>query len=227
MSFVISPTITDGKKLSVKDLNKITNEFIIQMKLENRHAIAFVHRNKAHTHIHLDVNRVDLEGKAFNDSFIGKVSQRAAHVTAEKLGLTTVAQVQFENKWHSQEIRNEIKRRHDLTINYQKPEDLTKYTEGMRSNGVVVNPVVNKSGQLQGFHFFFNGQQFKGSAVHRKMGVSYLLKSIALDNKSQDLVSSGNTIKLFNKLVPIPQKLALTISQQNLRKKSMKKGIGI
>ena len=72
LSFVLSPTISDGQKLNKKELGQICKEFIEQMKLGDRQAVAFVHQDKAHKHIHLYVNRIDFQGKAYNDGFIGK-----------------------------------------------------------------------------------------------------------------------------------------------------------
>lgn len=88
-SYVLSPSIEDGKKLDANGLNKITDAFIKDLKLENHQAIAFVHNDKDHKHIHLYVNRIDFRGKAFNDSFIGKRSQKAAERVAERLNLKT------------------------------------------------------------------------------------------------------------------------------------------
>ena len=39
-----------------------------EMNLGERQAIAFVHQDKEHKHIHLYVNRIDFNGKAYNDS---------------------------------------------------------------------------------------------------------------------------------------------------------------
>ena len=95
LSFVISPTIKDGKKLTTSDLQKITEKFMKELKLGERQAIAFVHQDKDHKHINLYVNRIDFKGVAYNDSFIGKRSQLAAEKVAESMQLTTVKQVQF------------------------------------------------------------------------------------------------------------------------------------
>lgn len=69
-SFVISPTVKDGKNLSEEQLRYINTSFLRKMELENHQYIAFVHQNTAHKHIHLYVNRIDYQGKAYNDRFI-------------------------------------------------------------------------------------------------------------------------------------------------------------
>lgn len=62
---MLSPSIDDGKKLSKQELKEITKKFIKAMALKERHAIAFVHTDKEHTHIHLYVNRIGFDGKAY------------------------------------------------------------------------------------------------------------------------------------------------------------------
>lgn len=74
ISFVLSPTIEDGKKLKKKELGDLAKKFLARMNLNNRQAVAFVHKDKAHTHIHLYVNRIDFKGKAYPDGFIGNRS---------------------------------------------------------------------------------------------------------------------------------------------------------
>ena len=176
LSFIISPTIEDGKRLEPKDLNEITKRFIHEMKLNERQAIAFVHKDKEHKHIHLYVNRIDFRGVAFNDSFIGKRSQLAAEKVAEQMGLTTVKQVQFEKEFNLREIRSEIKRRHDLTMKQFKPRSFDDYVKTMQVNGVKVIPTINNQNKLQGFRFEFNGHNLKGSEIHRNMSVGNIGK---------------------------------------------------
>ena len=101
LSFILSPTQEDGSNLSKQQLGELTQKFIKEMQLKERQAIAFVHRDKAHTHVHLYVNRIGFDGKAYNDSFIGKRSQLAAEYVAKEMGLTTVKEVQLEKELNS------------------------------------------------------------------------------------------------------------------------------
>ena len=94
LSFVLSPTVEDGQKLKNKELTEIVQRFVKEMKLQERQAIAFAHRDKNHLHIHLYVNRIGFDGKAYKDSYIGKRSQQAAEKVAQQMGMTTVREVQ-------------------------------------------------------------------------------------------------------------------------------------
>ena len=160
LSFVISPTIEDGKKLDKNKLQDITKQFILEMKLGERQAIAFVHQDKEHKHIHLYVNRIDFRGVAYNDSFIGKRSQLAAESVAERMGLTTVKQVQFEKELNLKDIRTEIIRRHDLSMKQFKPKSFDASIKAMEPNGLKVIPTINSQKNLKGCGIELDGLNF-------------------------------------------------------------------
>ncbi len=226
LSFIISPTIKDGERLKAKDLEKITQKFMSQMKLGERQAIAFVHQDKKHKHIHLYVNRIDFKGVAYKDSFIGKRSQFAAEKVAEQMKLTTVKQVQFEKEFQSKEVRSEIKRRHDLSIRQFKPRSFDAYIQAMETNGVKVIPSINKSNQLQGFRFEFDNYNLKGSEVHRKMSIINIGKEL---NKSPTISlfkAKNNQLKLLGKTVELTPNIAVKLSVKVI-KKVIELGMGI
>ncbi|MBJ7879623.1 relaxase/mobilization nuclease domain-containing protein [Gelidibacter salicanalis] len=224
LSFIISPTIEDGKRLDKSKLEEISKRFIHEMKLGERQAIAFVHRDKDHKHIHLYVNRIDFKGVAYNDSFIGKRSQLAAEKVAEQLGLTTVKQVQFEKEFNLKEIRTEIKRRHDLTMNQFKPKSFDAYIKGMETNGVKVIPTINNQGKLQGFRFEFDGHNLKGSEVHRNISIGNIGKQMGSLDCAK--ISKDNMIgvKLAGKTVGLAPQLALKLTKFII-KKTIEKGL--
>lgn len=224
-SFVISPTIKDGQTLSSKDFGKICEKFIVELRLQERQAIAFVHKDKEHVHIHLYVNRIDFHGVAFKDRLIGIRSQRAAEKVAESMKLTTVKQVQFEKEFDLKEVREEIKRRHDLSLKQFEPKSFKDYMEVMQTNGVKVIPSINKANKLQGFRFEFNGQNLKGSEIHRSMTGGNIGKSIAQNIGPEKLLEQSKAIPLLGKTVELSSNLALSIAK-TIVKKVISRGIG-
>jgi len=132
LSFIISPTIEDGKDLSKKDLGEIARKFLKEMNLQNHQAIGFVHRDKAHTHIHVYANRIGFDGKAYNDSFIGKRSQIAADNVAKELGLKRVRDVQQEKAQELKGLRQEIKNINDRVLQ-SRPKSLDDYMKKMEA----------------------------------------------------------------------------------------------
>ncbi len=226
MSFIISPTISDGKKLQAKDLHEITKRFMVQMKLGERQAIAFVHQDKQHKHIHLYVNRIDFKGKAYKDSFVGKKSQLAAERVAEEMKLTTVKQVQLEKEFNQREIRAEIKRRHDLSMKQFRPKSFDAYIKAMETNGVKVIPSINNQNKLQGFRFEFDGHNLKGSEVNRKMSIMNIGKELNKNPSAKLFKAKNNQIKLLGKTLELTPNLALKITKTVI-KKVIDLGMGI
>ncbi len=212
LSFVLSPTIEDGKDLQKKELSKICQEFMKEMQLKDRQAIAFVHQDKAHKHIHLYVNRIDFQGKAYNDSFIGKRSQQAAEKVAEKMQLTTVKQVQWEKENNLSSIRSEIKRRHDLTMKQFKPQTFQDYIKAMETNGIKVIPSINKANKLQGFRFEFDKYNLKGSEIHRSMTGGNIGKSLASGKSMSSFLQENTQLKLAGNVVALSSVMVKAIS---------------
>ncbi|MAL60797.1 MAG: mobilization protein [Flavobacteriaceae bacterium] len=218
LSFIISPTIKDGEKLKTKDLQEIAQKFMVQLKLGERQAVAFVHQDKKHKHIHFYVNRIDFNGKAYNDSFVGKKSQLAAERVAEDMKLTTVKQVQFEKEFHLKEIRAEIKRRHDLSIKQFQPKSFDDYIKAMETNGVKVIPSINNQNKLQGFRFEFDGHNLKGSEVNRNMSIINIGKELNKNPNAEFFKAKNNQVKLLGRTVELTPNLALKLSKRVIKK---------
>ncbi|MCM4153747.1 mobilization protein [Arenibacter sp. N53] len=225
LSFVLSPTIEDGKELNAKALKEITEKFLKEMKLQEHQAIGFVHRDRQHTHVHVYVNRIDFNGKAYNDSFIGKRSQQAAERVAEKMGLTTVREVQLERLEQVRNIRQEIKQVHDKVMTEQRPQELDRYIKLMKENNVKVVPSINKSNQLQGFRFEYKGHSLKGSEVHRSMSGSRLVMGIGEHAGRGIVKNKDNTVSLMGKATQLSGNIAMKVAKQVI-KQAIQKSAG-
>ncbi len=226
LSFVLSPTIEDGQKLNNKQLRDICKSFMEKMQLGDRQAIAFVHQDKEHKHIHLYVNRIDYQGKAYIDSYIGKRCQQIAEKVAQDFKLTTVKEVQVEKLINLKDIRSEIKRRHDIALRVFKPDNLNKYMEAMKTNGVTVIPCINKAEKLQGFRFEFDKYNLKGSEVHRSMSLGNIVKQLEKNNVRFKEVGKQVAAKLIGKGLDAAGNLPLKISKEMV-KAIIKKGLDL
>lgn len=226
LSFILSPTIKDGQELREKDLREITERFVKEMKLQERQAIAFVHRDKQHIHVHLYVNRIGFDGKAYKDNYIGKRSQVAAEQVAKQMGLTTVKEVQQEKLNEIKNIRTEIKRIHEKVVADMKPKDFDQYIKYMKQRNVAVIPSITKSNQLRGFRFEYKGQNLKGSEVHRSMSMGRIAERIGFDRDVAQKVAKENTLAMLGKTVGLSPNLAASIAKKAI-KMAVKKTIGL
>jgi len=181
LSFVLSPEPKDGKKLSNADFRAISEDFLKKMKLDKHQAIIVKHSDKDHTHLHLFVNRIDPNGKAYKDSFISKESQTMADKIAQEKGLTRAKVVQAYNQEMTKDLRAHIFDKHKAVLQH-RPRNFQDYKDLMQSSGIKIIPTINKAERLQGFRLEFQGQNFKASDINRNMSLSKMggnIKQIA------------------------------------------------
>ncbi|MEO1486820.1 MAG: relaxase/mobilization nuclease domain-containing protein [Bacteroidota bacterium] len=230
LSFLLSPSIEDGKRLSKQELSELVKKFIKAMALKERQAIAFVHRDKEHTHIHLYVNRIGFDGKAYKDGFIGKRSQQRAHEVAREMGLTTARDVQHQRLDKVKQVRNEIKRVHEEVIRSERPKSIDTYIKLMKESGIKVIPSINRQQKLQGFRFEYKGENLKGSEVHRSMTGGRLIAQIS-DNANKVMNESKvPTAKLVGKTIELSTNIATALAKRfakRIIKRAIDQGIGI
>ena len=229
LSFIISPTIEDGQRLSKEELRDLTQRFIKEMNLRNNQAIAFVHRDKQHTHVHVYVNRIGFDGKAYNDSFIGKRSQLAAERVAKDMGLTTVKEVQLEKELETIHMRNEIRNIHHRVMEGQRPKTLDNYIKAMKAQNVEVVPSINRANKLQGFRFEYQGHSFKASEVHRSMSGGKIMGQLSQNRGIGKQIEAARSVRVLGKTVEMGTNLAASIAKSMLKtaiKRTIDRGIG-
>ncbi|SEJ12577.1 Relaxase/Mobilisation nuclease domain-containing protein [Myroides marinus] len=184
ISAVISPTIADSQKMSDRDLRVLAVEFLLGLQIDPTKAqfIAFVHTEKEHKHIHIIANRIDENGKALKDNYIGFEAQRVAHETALKYGWTSIRQENKNKKQRADNtnlmVKNDIKTAHREVLK-QKPNDLQEYIRLMLEKEVEVKPTINKQGNIQGYRFIHlpTGANLKASEIDRNMKLNDLFKN--------------------------------------------------
>ena len=213
LSFIVSPTIEDGQDLSKTDLEEIARKFLKEMNLQNNQSIGFVHRDKAHTHVHIYTNRIGFDGKVYNDSFIGKRSQVAADNVARELGFTRVREVQQERLNELKHLRQEIKNIHDRVLQ-SRPKSLDEYINKMKAQKVEVIPTINKANQLQGFRMEYKGVNLKASEVHRSMSGNRLIPQISQNRSFKRLTQAPKELKVLNKTLQLSSNLSTKIAKE-------------
>ena len=187
ISLVLSPHVDDGEKLSRKQLQNLTKEFLKELEIDINQAqfIAFMHTEKRHRHIHILLNRVDEKGKLLKDHHIGKKAQWAAHRVAEKNKLISAKQMRIDKIKASErfesdfkKLRKEMYQKH-LNVMATKPNTIEKYLTEMLKEEMKFIPAINKQGELQGFRVrdMDNQTEMKASEIHRNMGLKNLIDS--------------------------------------------------
>lgn len=208
ISMVLSPHVDDGEKLSKKQLQNLTKEFLKELEIDTNQAqfIAFMHTEKRHRHIHILLNRVDEKGKLLKDHHIGKKAQWSAHRVAEKNELVSAKQMRIEKirasesfEFDSKNLRKEMFRKH-LSLMATKPNTMEKYLSEMLKKELKFIPTINKQGELQGFRVrdVESQTEMKASEIHRNMGLKNLIDS--------GLFFQDENFKLSNSMHELNQK---------------------
>ena len=168
-SFVLSPSIEDGTKLTDNQLRDIAKEFLDKMSLSGHQSIILKHQDKAHTHLHIYANRVGFDGRATKDHYIGKKCQDKAHEIAKSRNLTCARDVETLRLENTKDIRHEISRRMDVVLKNHKPKNFNEFKELCKGSDVKLEPSINKkTGGMRGYKVQFDGQTFKASDLGKK-----------------------------------------------------------
>ena len=200
-SIVLSPS--NERSFTNDELRELGREHLknLGFELDNTQYLMTVHRSTDQPHVHILANRIDMQGNAHKDNFIGKRAQRSAEQIAERLGLTTAKEIQ-KNKELSLEpnikaIRKEIQQ----AFNQAKQEpDFASFCSKMKSQGIEVREIHNSGGKLQGLRYVHSksGADLKASEVGKEFGAKTLVqkgmpfKDVPLDiNLSKFVVKKG------------------------------------
>jgi hypothetical protein len=176
LAFVLSPTIEDGKHLSDEALAEINKSFLEKMNLENHQYIAFVHDDKAHKHIHLYVNRIDSDGRAYDDTYMSNRSSQTAEEIARERNLS-LAKDMIRSRNHDKDInrsqKTEIKGLAKEVLSDRSVNSVERFVEVFNekglNQGLSCDAYHNKQGDFQGLRFYEGEEKFKASEIHKSL----------------------------------------------------------
>jgi len=185
----------DEKKLPVSELMRISHLFAKRMGLDNHQWVAVTHKDTDNKHIHIIANRISLYGEVYDTTF---VSNRAARVTEDisrEKGLTIAKEVKAERKYQKEKVsqtRDQAKKVvqqicYSLLDKY-KGTGVTGHSMflyELNKNGIIIERMKNKQGNVYGLKFSYAGQSFKASEIGREFGYRSLQKSFEPTNREE------------------------------------------
>jgi hypothetical protein len=175
LRFEIGIAPQDRDKLAPGDMSKIAYEFARRMGLRNHQWIACTHKDTGKPHIHLIANRIGVDGKVFDTTFMSNCSARIAEEMSCEMGLTIANEVRRQKphqEVHADPDRQQAKERlqriayYELFVN----DSLADFFHGMERSGVGIEPAKNKQGDTYGIRFSYEGHTFKASEIGREFG---------------------------------------------------------
>lgn len=174
---VISPSIED--KLDIKGLEKLLSNVQKELKLDNRQFYAVIHQNTDTPHIHLISNRIDFDGKVWNDHHVAWKCQDACVKICNELGLTSARERngKYQGKRKDEKSEYHIARNNvlkELKGHFKdvkfKAFSIDHIYDYLKSKGIDVEIQKFKNG-LFGASFEYQGYKFKASEVNKLLSV--------------------------------------------------------
>ncbi|MCD7937401.1 MAG: relaxase/mobilization nuclease domain-containing protein [Tannerellaceae bacterium] len=184
MRYEIGISPQDIDKLKPGDMSKIARTFANKMGLQNHQWIACTHKDTGKPHIHLIANRIGVDSKVFDTTFMSNRSARIAEEISREIGLTIANDVR-KQKQHQQPYkdptRQQAKDKLQQIAYYElfKNTSLAGFLHGLEEAGVGIEPAKNKQGKTYGIRFNYEGQTFKASEIGREFGFHSLARNFS------------------------------------------------
>ena len=173
----VSPSFDETKGWTLNDWYKYTLRFLeefqkeVQAKegkkkgkgkfnLDRAQIFACLHfdAKSGIPHLHILINRIDLDGNLMNDSFIGDSAVRAAHAINIERGWELPEDIHEE---HQKEITEAC---YDI-LRGMSSYDWDSYKHGLESRGYKVHEQRDKQGVLHGYTILRGNSRFKSSIL--------------------------------------------------------------
>ncbi|MFN7704527.1 MAG: relaxase/mobilization nuclease domain-containing protein [Chryseotalea sp.] len=193
---IISPSIEDGKILSIEEWREIGFRYLSRMGLENHQSICFIHEDKKHKHLHIVTNRINNEGNIYRPNANEIVlSQRAGREIAKELGLKNLkdqSRNQNSEEGLFSEIRKDLFKTIEILYKDYKDEkifNVEKFFKLLELSGYNVKTYrKNKTEVIYGYAIEKSGNYFKSTALGKEFTISSLKERFSkntLDTKEK------------------------------------------
>ncbi len=175
LRFEIGIAPQDRDKLAPDDMIRIARTFAARMGLDNNQWIACTHKDTGKPHIHLIANRIGVDDKVFDTTFMSNRSARIAEELSRDMGLTIANEVHRQKphqEVHADQDRQQAKERLQR-IAYSELKGnttLAGFLYELERRGVGIEPAKNKQGNIYGIRFCYEGHTFKASEIGREFG---------------------------------------------------------
>ena len=188
LRFEIGIAPQDRDKLKPGDLTHIARTFANKMGLQNHQWLACTHKDTKNLHIHLIANRIGVDSKVFETTFMSNRSAQIAEEISREMGLTIANDLRREKQQQAQHqdaytdpARQQAKEKLQQ-IAYAElkgNKTLEGFLYGLERRGVGIEPAKNKQGKTYGIRFSYEGHTFKASEIGREFGFHSLAKNFS------------------------------------------------
>ena len=173
----------------------IAHQFAKRMGLDNHQWVAVTHKDTDNRHIHIIANRISLYGEVYDTTFVSNRAARVAEEISREKGLTIAKEVKTDKKYQKEKsnpTREQTKREvqqicYALLDKYEGTgvTGHSMFLYELNKNGIIIECMKNKQGNVYGLKFYYCGQTFKASEIGREFGYRSLQKNFEVTNKEE------------------------------------------
>ena len=185
----------DEKKLPVSELMRIAHLFAKQMGLDNHQWVAVTHKDTDNRHIHIIANRISLYGEVYDTTFVSNRAARVAEEISREKGLTIAKEIKAERKHQKtkanptrEQTKHQVQNVCYALLDKYKGTGVTGHSMflyELNKNGIIIERMKNKQGNVYGLKFSYCGQTFKASEIGREFGYRSLQKNFEPINNEE------------------------------------------
>ena len=201
MRYEIGIAPQDIEKLKPEDVSKIARLFTHKMGLDNHQWIACTHKDTGKPHIHLIANRIGVDGKVFDTTFMSNRSAKITEEISREMGLTIANDVRKEKQQRKQhqDTYSDPQRQRAKEIlqriaysELRSNNTLEGFLYGLERKGVGIEPAMNKQGKIYGIRFSYDGQTFKASEIGREFGYRSIANNFSSSSEQNQSQQQSN-----------------------------------
>ena len=185
----------DEKRLPVSELMGIAHLSAKQMGLDNHQWVAVTHKDTDNRHIHIIANRISLFGEVYDTTFVSNRAARVAEEISREKGLTIAKEIKAERKHQKtkanptrEQTKHQVQNVCYALLDKYKGTGITGYSMflyELNKNGIIIEHMKNKQGNVYGLKFSYYGQTFKASEIGREFGYRSLQKNFEPINNEE------------------------------------------
>ena len=186
----------DEKRLPVSELMGIAHhQFAKRMGLDNHQWVAVTHKDTDNRHIHIIANRISLYGEVYDTTFVSNRAARVAEEISREKNLTIAKEVKTDKKYQKEksnptreQTKKEVQQICYALLDKYKGTGVTGHSMflyELNKNGIFIERMKNKQGNVYGLKFSYAGQSFKASEIGREFGYRSLQKNFEVTNKEE------------------------------------------
>ena len=185
----------DNEKLFVSELMRIAHLFANQMGLNNHQWVAVTHKDTDNRHIHIIANRISLYGEVYDTTFVSNKAAKVAEEISREKGLTIAKEVKAEKKYQKskanltrEQTKQQVQKICYALLEKYKGTGITGHSMflyELNKNGIAIERMKNKQGNVYGLRFSYAEQTFKASEIGREFSYRSLQKNFEISKKTE------------------------------------------